>query len=143
MNLIHHLIADFCTEASCPQMTAGPKVSYFWAQDKHDKPVNLPAPKYIKNLRAWILAHLENPKVFPGALGGTFGSSFNSTVKKIWSRMFRVYAHVYHSHWSKLTSRGQEEFLFSLKYLFQFSQEFKLLDINDLEPMREVLEKWK
>jgi len=34
MNLCYGIVSEFCSETTCPQMTAGPKVTYFWADIK-------------------------------------------------------------------------------------------------------------
>lgn len=41
---------------------------------------------------------LDNPGVFPQRYGAAFPRDFLNTVKTILKRLFRVYAHIYHSH---------------------------------------------
>lgn len=41
---------------------------------------------------------LDNPAVFPQRYGAAFPRDFLNTVKTILKRLFRVYAHIYHSH---------------------------------------------
>lgn len=31
INLLYGVVAEFCTDASCPVMCAGPKYEYMWA----------------------------------------------------------------------------------------------------------------
>lgn len=41
---------------------------------------------------------LDNPAVFPQRYGGSFPPTFGGTVRNILKRLFRVYGHIYHSH---------------------------------------------
>jgi hypothetical protein len=41
---------------------------------------------------------LDNPGIFPQRFGGSFPPSFAATVRNILKRLFRVYGHIYHSH---------------------------------------------
>jgi len=142
MNLCYGIVSEFCTDSSCPQMTAGPKVTYFWADNKKkEKPVSLPAPEYIEKLVVWISEQLDDQTVFPEN-SSEFGKNFLPTAKKILSRMFRVYAHVYHSHWEKVKSLGAEAHLNTcFKHFYYFTSEFNLIDEKDLEPMKGALDK--
>lgn len=44
MVLCFGIVSEHCTPESCPEMSAGPKATYFWAE-KGEKPVSLPAPE--------------------------------------------------------------------------------------------------
>ncbi len=90
-------LVDFCTEESCPSMSAGPKYKYFWS-DGARKPEDVPACKYVFSLMEWIQAQLEDDTVFPARLAGPFPKTFRATVNTIFRRLFRVFAHVYHHH---------------------------------------------
>ena len=41
---------------------------------------------------------LDNPAIFPQRYGGFFPPTFAATVRNILKRLFRVYGHIYHSH---------------------------------------------
>ena len=41
---------------------------------------------------------LDNPAIFPQRYGGSFPPTFEATVRNILKRLFRVYGHIYHSH---------------------------------------------
>jgi len=142
MNLCYGIVSEFCTESSCAQMTAGSKVTYFWADTKKkEKPISLPAPDYIERLVVWISEQLDDPSVFPTS-SEDFGKEFLPTAKKILSRMFRVYAHIYHSHWEKVKSLGAEAHINTcFKHFFYFTKEFQLVDDKDMEPMKSSIDK--
>jgi len=62
-------------------------------------------------------------------LGVSFPKNFVNIVKNIFKRLFRVYAHIYHSHFPKIVSLGEEAHLnTSFKHFIYFVQEFELID---------------
>jgi len=142
MNLCYGIVSEFCSESTCPSMTAGPKVTYFWADSKKkEKPVSLPAPEYIEKLVIWISEQLDDPTIFPSE-SSEFGKNFLPTAKKILSRMFRVYAHIYHNHWEKVKALGAEAHINTcFKHFYYFTHEFQLIDEKDLQPMQSLIEK--
>jgi len=145
MNLCYGIVSEACTDSSCPKMTAGPKVTYYWSNytynKKAEKPVNLSAPEYTKALVIWISEQLDNPAIFPTD-GSGFGKNFLPTVQKILNRMFRVYAHIYHHHWEKVKSLNAEShFHTCFKHFYFFTSEFQMMDQKDLQPMQLLIEK--
>jgi MOB kinase activator 1 len=48
ISLLFGCLTEFCTEASCPTMTAGNRFEYLWADSTSlKKPMKVPASKYI------------------------------------------------------------------------------------------------
>ncbi|KAG8501135.1 hypothetical protein CXB51_003231 [Gossypium anomalum] len=47
----------------------------------------------------------------PNLLGAPFPPNFKEVVKTIFKRLFRVYAHIYHSHFQKIVSLKEEAHL--------------------------------
>lgn len=54
---------------------------------------------------------VNDEHIFPLQLGTAFPKNFQSTVKVIFKRLFRVYAHIYHSHFQRIVSLGAEAHL--------------------------------
>ena len=54
--------------------------------------------EYIDFLMTWVENQLNNEKIFPCALGVSFPKNFMGIIKVIFKRLFRVYAHIYHTH---------------------------------------------
>ena len=141
MVLCFGIVSEHCTAESCPEMSAGPKATCFWA-DKNEKPVSLPAPEYVANLVNWISKQLDDEKIFPAV--GSFPKNFNDVLKKILSRMFRVYAHLYHSHWDKVKALGADAHLNTcFKHFYYFTAEFDMIKEAELQPMASVVSKLK
>ncbi|KAG2540139.1 hypothetical protein PVAP13_9NG534500 [Panicum virgatum] len=119
VNILYGTLMEFCTPATCPTMSAGPKYEYRWADGvKIKRPIEVSAPKYVEYLMDWIEAQLDDENIFPQKLGAPFPSNFRDVVKTIFKRLFRVYAHIYHSHF----------------------QEFRLIDRAELAPLSELID---
>lgn len=73
INMLYGTITEFCTEESCPIMSAGPKYEYHWA-DGHTvkKPIKCSAPKYIDYLMTWVQDQLDDETLFPSKIGKYF-----------------------------------------------------------------------
>lgn len=95
---------------------------------KFKKPIEVSAPAYTALLMEWIEQLLDNERVFPVAAGEPFPADFIDTVRKIFRRLFRVYAHIYHSHFNQVCELGEEAHLNTLfKHFIFFSHYFKLI----------------
>jgi hypothetical protein len=71
---------------------------------------------------------LDDPEIFPHQYGVPFPANFMAVVKVIFKRLFRVYAHIYHSHFKHVCSLDAEAHLNScFKHFIAFAQA-RLLD---------------
>lgn len=61
------------------------------------------------NLYRWIVFLIYH--VWFGTAGAPFPVNFRDVVKTIFKRLFRVYAHIYHSHFQKIVSLKEEAHL--------------------------------
>ncbi|XP_063933720.1 MOB kinase activator-like 1 homolog A [Zophobas morio] len=142
INMLYGTVTEFCTEDECPTMSAGPKYEYHWADGgKFKKPTRMPAPQYIDLLMSWIQDQLDNEAVFPSKIGVPFPKNFMQTAKMIIRRLFRVYAHIYYSHFERILSLGEQAHLnTSFKHFTYFVQEFNLIDKKELSPMQYLID---
>jgi len=142
VNLLYGTLTEFCTPESCPTMTAGPKYEYRWADGVQiKKPIEVSAPKYVEYLMDWIEGQLDDESIFPQKLGTPFPPNFKEVVKTIFKRLFRVYAHIYHSHFQKIVSLKEEAHLNTcFKHFILFTNEFGLIDKKELAPLQELIE---
>nr|DAD44270.1 TPA_asm: hypothetical protein HUJ06_002500 [Nelumbo nucifera] len=112
VNILYGTLTEFCTPSNCPTMSAGPKYEYRWADGVQiKKPIEVSAPKYVDYLMDWIETQLDDESLFPQKLGTPFPPNFRDVVKTIFKRLFRVYAHIYHSHFQKIVSLKEEAHL--------------------------------
>lgn len=144
INLLYGTICEYCTEQTCPTMSGGPKYEYHWQDGNHyKKPTQLPAPQYITLLMEWVESQINDENVFPVKVGVPFPKDFvKVTVKKILTRLFRVFVHVYIHHFDKLVAIGAEAHVNTCyKHFYYFVSEYSLVDKKELEPLREMTEK--
>ncbi|KAJ1296753.1 hypothetical protein BS78_01G326400 [Paspalum vaginatum] len=142
VNILYSTLMEFCTPATCPIMSAGPKYEYRWADGVTiTRPIKVSVPKYVEYLMDWIEAQLDNEAVFPHQLGTPFPPNFRDVVKTILKRLFRVYAHIYHSHFQTILKLKEEAHLNTcFKHFTFFILEFQLIDREELAPLSELIE---
>jgi len=130
INMLYGTITEFCTPQECPVMSAGPRYEYHWADGVNiKKAIKVSAPEYVDYLITWVQNQLDDETLFPSKMGVAFPKSFQAIVKNIFKRLFRVYAHIYHSHFPKIVSLGEEAHLnTSFKHFIYFVQEFQLIE---------------
>jgi MOB kinase activator 1 len=143
-SMIFGTCTEFCTESSCPSMSAG-RAEYLWKDSKeYKKPTHLSAPKYIELLLGWVDEQISDPKIFPVEENAKFPRNFLSVVKNIYKRLFRLYAHIYCSHSEKFRSIGANAHLNTcFKHFIYFSEEFSLIEKADLAPLEKLIVKLK
>ncbi|ESO06251.1 hypothetical protein HELRODRAFT_106063 [Helobdella robusta] len=140
INVISGVIADFCTEQSCPTMSGGPKYEYHWCDGiKYKKPTRLSAPQYTEQLMEWVESQINNEELFPVETGVSFPKNYISSVKKIMTRLFRVFVHIYIHHFDKLKTIGAEPHVNTCyKHFYYFVNEYNLVDKKELEPLKDL-----
>ncbi len=69
-------------------------------------------------------------------LGTPFPKTFMQVAKKILSRLFRVFVHVYIHHFDRVSQMGAEAHVNTCyKHFYNFVNEFSLIDHKELEPL--------
>jgi len=150
LNMFYGVIAEFCTQHSCPAMTAGPGLEYTWV-DASRKTVKLAAPTYIDYVMTWVQNMLDDENVFPTKAGREFSQNFPSTVRHIYRQLLRVFAHIYHAHFKELLHlRSEPHFNSLFAHYLSFGREYDLFDMKDLKGtpqapvgVGDLWEKWK
>mmetsp|Transcript_9360 Transcript_9360/g.34332 ORF Transcript_9360/g.34332 Transcript_9360/m.34332 type:complete len:221 (-) Transcript_9360:633-1295(-) len=142
INLLYGTLTEFCTPQSCPTMCAGTKYEYRWADGVQIvKPIKCCAPDYVEYLMTWIENFLEDEQIFPQQIGAPFPDNFVDIVRQVMKRLFRVYAHMYHSHFQTICSLGEEAHLNTcFKHFIYFIQWFKLVDERELAPLKDLID---
>lgn len=119
INLIYGTVSEYCNETTCSTMSGGPRYEYLWADgDTFKKPTQLPAPKYIELLMDWTESQINNEALFPVSTDVPFPKTFSSLCRKILTRLFRVFVHVYIHHFDRIVSIGAVSFFFFFKLIF-------------------------
>ena len=142
ISLLYGAISEICTVATCPAMTCGPKHSYLWADGvKILTPVELPACQYINSLMEWADAQLSDERLFPLDENPVYPDKFARVAQTILKRLFRVYAHIYHSHFTEFVQLGAEAHLNTcFKRFAYFVKEFNLVEERELASLAPLIE---
>lgn len=140
INLIYGTISEYCDSTSCPTMSGGARFEYLWADgDKYKKPTVLPAPQYVSLLLDWIESQINNENIFPVSTNVPFPKTFIPLSRKILTRLFRVFVHVYIHHFDRIVAIGAEAHVNTCyKHFYYFVTEFELINIKELEPLKEM-----
>lgn len=143
--LCYGMVSEFCTPDVCPTMSGGPSVEYRWPVASTDKksrketPVSMPAAQYVDNLAEWCFNTLNDPAVFVRD-GDAYPKTFLPACKKVLSRLFRVYAHIYNCHWPHVREvKAEAHINTSFKHFYFFVTEFRLVDDKAMDPLRSVI----
>jgi MOB kinase activator 1 len=133
---------EHCTEKTCPTMCAGPKFEYRWMDGEEIvKPIECSAPVYCGYLFRWVEKQIDDEKIFPKKQGDAFPADFKKRVRKIAARLFRVYAHLYHSHFKIICALQAEKHLNTIfKHFVYFAVEFSLISSEEMMPLRELVD---
>ncbi|CAM9244262.1 MOB kinase activator 3B-like [Petromyzon marinus] len=140
VNLIYGTVGEFCTAHTCPVMSGGPRYEYRWQDDgAYRRPTAVPAPQYMSLLMDWIEAQINNEHIFPTSTGVPFPKNFQQVCKKILTRLFRVFVHVYIHHFDRISAMGAEAHVNTCyKHFYFFTTAFNLIDRRELEPLKEM-----
>ena len=76
--------------------------------------------------------------------GVAFPKNFVAMIKTIFKRLFRIYAHIYHSHFQMILALGLEYHLNTcFKHFIFFIDEFELVEEKELAPLSELIQQFK
>lgn len=143
VSLLYGTIGELCTADSCPVMSAGSKYTYLWADGVTIvTPIKCPAPQYVDYLMQWVDDQISNEDLFPMEVGQSFPSDFEDQMRVIFKRLFRVYAHMYRSHFKQFERLGVEQHLhMCFRRFILFSKEFNAIDEKEMAPLRKLVDK--
>ncbi|KAI9690871.1 MAG: Mitotic exit network component [Bathelium mastoideum] len=145
INLLYGSITEFCSPQTCPEMKAtdesaplpqatklkiltAHRFEYLWQDsENYKRPTKMPAPEYIEHLMAWVQSNIDNESMFPSRIGVPFPKAFSTTIRQIFKRLYRVYAHIYCHHYPVVIHLGLEPHLnTSFKHYVLFVDEHGL-----------------
>ncbi|KAK6109551.1 MOB kinase activator 3A [Brugia pahangi] len=143
INLLYGIISDVCTAKSCPTMSGGSRYEYLWQDGvSYKKPTRLPAPEYIYLLMDWIEIRINNETIFPSNTEVPFPRDFRQTCKKILTRLFRVFVHIYIHHFDRLSQLGAEPHANTLyKHFYYFITEHQMVSSRELDALKEMTQR--
>lgn len=87
----------------------------------------------------WTESQINNEHLFPVSTDIPFPRTFTPLCRKILTRLFRVFVHVYIHHFDRIVSIGAEAHVNTCyKHFYYFVQEFDLISSKELEPLAEM-----
>lgn len=144
--MLYGTLTDYCTTETCPVMSAGERYEYHWPvnpmQRNCREVFKVSAPAYVDLLMTWVQTYLDDENVFPTKIGNPFPLDFLSIVRTIYKRLFRVFAHIYHSHYKTILYdlNAEAHLNTSFRHFIMFVREFQLLDSMDFLPLKELID---
>lgn len=140
-NVLYGSLTEFCTASLCPIMSSGPRYEYLWKDGlRFTKATKVSAPEYVQLLMSWIEVQINDERMFPSEDRNPYPEKFEDIVSNIFRRLFRVYAHVYYSHFAKIRELQEESHLnTAFKHFMLFVWEFDLIGKEELSPLADLL----
>jgi len=139
LSLLMGILEELCTKSSCPHMSAGPNFKYLWA-DKGSKPMCVCAATYIDKMMVWVECQLDDAALFPIDSESEYPKDFHKRLHNIFKKMFRAYAHAYHSHFDAFVSLGAESHLNTcFKHFVIYGQTHQFLRTEDQAPLKDFI----
>jgi len=132
LNEFYGCLTECCTQQSCPTMSAGPTLNYVWIQDR--KKVTLSAPTYIDSVMSTVQNLLDDENVFPTKDSKPFDeNTFHRTVHDVYIQLLRVFAHLYHAHYTHILHlRAEPHFNSLFAHFLAFGAQYHLFDERDI-----------
>ncbi|KAK4185966.1 putative maintenance of ploidy protein mob2 [Podospora australis] len=170
IRLVHDKEEDgtsICNSRRCPKMSAGANHSFTWLNSRL-QPVEIPAYEYLTLVQRYISGKIDDSNIFPTDASGVsfadnpafcsplpdsgqdwigkrsgFPQNFMETCQTIFRQMFRVYAHLYWSHFDDLFCLNLEKSMNScFSHFILTATTLNLLKKADLEPMQPLIDLW-
>ncbi|KAH8824993.1 Mob1/phocein [Flagelloscypha sp. PMI_526] len=150
LNEFYGGIAECCTQASCPTMSAGTNLNYLWTtQDKRQ--LSMSASTYIDSVMSSIQTLIEDENVFPTKSSVGFQQSFPAKIRYVYRELLRVFAHIYFAHYQHILHlRSEPHFNSLFAHFLAFGRQYDLLDVKDIRGetnapvgVGQLWERWK
>ncbi|KPJ01094.1 Mps one binder kinase activator-like 2 [Papilio xuthus] len=143
VNLLYGTVSEFCTAATCPDMTGPGARAYAW-YDERGKKTRVAAPQYVDYVMTYTQKTVTDETVFPtkyvrvGA-ANEFPAQFEGVVRRVVRLLFHVVAHLYAAHFRELALlRLHAHLHLTFAHLTALDRRFALLDHKETEVLRDL-----
>lgn len=138
VNLVYGTVSEFCTAATCADMTGPGGRTYPWYDEKGKKS-RVAAPQYIDYVMTFTQKTVSDENIFPTKYANEFPSSFESIVRKIVRLLFHVVAHMYAAHFRELALlRLHAHLHLTFAHLTALHRRFGLIEPKETEVLRDL-----
>ena len=85
-------------------------------------------------VRVWCVLLSPGLFIIVSEVGRDFPPTFPSTAKHVYRQLLRVFAHIYHAHYTQILHlRSEPHFNSLFAHFLAFGKEYELLDIKDIK----------
>ncbi|KAJ8725316.1 hypothetical protein PYW07_016274 [Mythimna separata] len=138
VNLLYGTVSEFCSAASCPDMTGPGGRSYAW-YDERGKKSRVAAPQYVDYVMTFTQKTVNDETVFPTKYANEFPAAFEGVVRRVVRLLFHVVAHMYAAHFRQLALlRLHAHLHLTFAHLTALDRRFALLDHKETEVLRDL-----
>ncbi|CAK1578886.1 unnamed protein product [Parnassius mnemosyne] len=138
VNLVYGTVSEFCTAASCPEMTGPGGRVYAW-YDERGKKTRVAAPQYVDYVMTYTQKTVNDETIFPTKYANEFPAQFSVVVRRVVRLLFHVVAHLYAAHFRELALlRLHAHLHLTFAHLTALDRRFALLDHKETEVLRDL-----
>ncbi|XP_046978742.1 MOB kinase activator-like 2 isoform X2 [Vanessa cardui] len=138
VNLLYGTVSEFCTAASCADMTGPGGRSYAW-YDERGKKSRVAAPQYVDYVMTYTQKTVNDETIFPTKYANEFPAQFEGVVRRVVRLLFHVVAHMYAAHFRELAMlRLHAHLHLTFAHLTALDRRFALLEHKETEVLRDL-----
>ncbi|CAH0759513.1 unnamed protein product [Diatraea saccharalis] len=138
VNLLYGTVSEFCTAATCPDMTGPGGRTYAW-YDERGKKSRVAAPQYVDYVMTYTQKTINDETIFPTKYANEFPASFESVVRRVVRLLFHVVAHMYAAHFRHAVLLGLHAHLhLTFAHLTTLHRRYALLDQKETDVLRDL-----
>mmetsp|Transcript_11528 Transcript_11528/g.22677 ORF Transcript_11528/g.22677 Transcript_11528/m.22677 type:complete len:211 (-) Transcript_11528:434-1066(-) len=142
ISMLYDLCTDDAERFQAPGEGFPPNFEYRWADGKSSKPIRCSSPEYVNYVICWIEEQVHDESLFIVAEDAKFPDEFDDVAKKIFTRIFRIYAIIYNSHFEAIEDQGAASHLnTSFKHFVYFAYEHGLLEDKEIPALEAPVER--
>mmetsp|Transcript_16465 Transcript_16465/g.28746 ORF Transcript_16465/g.28746 Transcript_16465/m.28746 type:complete len:223 (+) Transcript_16465:40-708(+) len=131
LSLLYGLAADDAKRFTKPGEGFPPNFEYRWADSATKKALRVSSPEYVDYVMTWIEDQIDNEEIFPVSEAQPFPDDFRDYILDIFKKMFRIFAILYHQHFTVIEDLGAAAHLNTcFKHFMFFMFEFDLAPEN-------------
>lgn len=126
---------ELCNDKKMSGFPAG--VMYLWRENTVDDPILLPANAYVNKVFLWVEELLADETVFPPNEDTPFPETFKKYLKKLFSRIFRVFI-ILRAHDCLNEKLNKSSFKANLCLFLYFAWHWELLPFEDPKEAKSI-----
>ena len=138
LSLLYGLVAEEAAERFTQAGEGFPQgFEYRWQVSPKDLPVRCSAADYCEFVLVWVEDHISNEAIFPVHESEPFPADFETYLRDMYKRMFRIFCIMYHSLFASFERLGAVAHLNTcLKHYVYFCLEFDLLPETEMKALK-------